>query len=107
MILIANSPFCDKPGAGRVTKTLLYALPLRGQQAVIPAGSADPTYVQARGARPNTIFFPDYVALTIPFSSALVGRRPMTTYVTLDIRPPGLKLSRKPPWVSRARRVHN
>src|SRR5438034_9843468 len=83
MILIANSPFCDKPGAGRVTKTLLYALPLRGQQAVIPAGSADPTYVQARGARPNTIFFPDYVALTIPFSSALVGRRPMTTYVNL------------------------
>ena len=83
MILIANSPFSDKPGAGRLTKTLLYALPLRGQQAVIPAGSADPTYVQARSTRPNPIFFPDSVVRTIPFSFALVGRRPMTTYVAL------------------------
>src|SRR5207249_3073420 len=42
---------------------------------VIPAGTADPTYVQARSTRPNPIFFPDQLEPTIPFSCAVVDRR--------------------------------
>ena len=70
-----NSPFCASQGRAGRGQTLLFALPLRGQQAVIPAGTADPTYVQARSTRPHPIFFPDQLEPTIPFSCAVVDRR--------------------------------
>src|SRR5213593_526694 len=72
---MVNSPFCASQGRAGRGQTLLFALPLRGQQAVIPAGTADPTYVQARSTRPNPIFFPDQLEPTIPFSCAVVDRR--------------------------------
>src|SRR5205809_6839616 len=72
---MVNSPFCASQGRAVRAQTLLFALPLRGQQAVIPAGTADPTYVQARGTRPHPIFFPDQLQATIPFSCAVVDRR--------------------------------
>ena len=72
---MVNSPFCASQGRAGRGQTLLFALPLRGQQAVIPAGTADPTYVQARSTRPHPIFFPDQLEPTIPFSCAVVDRR--------------------------------
>ena len=70
---MVNSPFCASQGRAGRGQTLLFALSLRGQQAVIPAGTADPTYVQARSTRPNPIFFPDQLEPTIPFSCACSG----------------------------------